>query len=165
MIEGFTCITVEDTRQTKYGRCSGGLAVFVKDSLVPSVRRMNKMCKFAIFLELSKKYSGYEKDILLTFIYLPPIGSTFYTQCNSENGIELLQEEIFSLTVEKNYEHIICGDLNARCGGLYDYIVQDGKTFVDGNAEWYYTDTFNMDRECKDKEHNVLVNHLWTSVW
>jgi len=134
--------------------------VFVRNSLLTYVKRINKTCKFAVFLVLRNTCTGYDNDILLTCAYLPPKGSSFYCQFNNENGVELLQEEILSLSVDNNYDHVICGDLNSRCGGLHDYIVQDGIDYVDLNSEWYNTDNFDVDRKCKDKEHNIFGKSL-----
>ena len=120
--------------------------VFVKNEIMRFVKQINVSCKFAIFLVLSTMYTGYDKDMLLIVTYLPPKGSTFYRDYKIDNGVELLQEELLNLSIANDCYYTICGDLNARCGGLDDYVIQDGIEYVDEDADWYDTDEFSLSR-------------------
>lgn len=160
-IPGFSTISLEGTRQSRHGRCSGGIVVFVRNELIPHVKRINDGCKFAIFLVINKQLTGFDKDTVLMYVYLPPQGSTFYNQFNTANGVELLQEEIMNLSISHDYYYVLCGDLNARCGELKDFIIQDGIDFVNANeVSWYDTDVFEIERQCMDKTHNAFGRSL-----
>lgn len=89
---------------------------------------------------------------LLIFAYLPPQGSTFYNQFNNTNGIEFTRGGNAKCnSTNKDFHIVLCGDINARCGKLSDYIVDDGLTPVDDNDDdWYDIDTFNQMRQSKD---------------
>ena len=43
--------TKEGTRRSRYGRCSGGIAVFVKNSVRECISKLNKTFNNAIFLK------------------------------------------------------------------------------------------------------------------
>jgi hypothetical protein len=159
-LTGYSVFTTEGTRRSKHGRCSGGVAVFVKESIQKHVTRINENCKFAVFLTLSNAYTGYLHDTLIVAAYLPPQGSLFYNKYDSGNGVELLQEEIVNVTVSTEYHLLLCGDFNARCGGLSDCIEDDGLEHIDESNDWYDKDDFNIKRDCQDKERNLYGQHL-----
>jgi len=41
------------------------------------------------------------------------------------DGIEQLQEHLIQLNSQNEYDIVCCGDCNARCGQLCDYIVDE----------------------------------------
>ena len=80
-----------------------------------------------IFILLPGTLLSISGRILLIVVYLPPEGSSFYT--DKINGILMLEVEIADVlaTLDGDIYIILTGDLNARTGNqldfLYDYSV------------------------------------------
>lgn len=68
-------------------------------------------------------------------LYFPPVGSTRYS--DEENGLEILREKVVEVKVlYPNHNLVLFGDLNARIGREFDFIVDDGITGMP-NMDWY----------------------------
>ena len=70
------------------------------------------------------------------------------------DGLVNLESYILYESSKKNEEfyYIIVGDLNARCGLMPDYIIDDSRP-IDHlpSSDWYTCDEFGVPRKSKDK--------------
>ena len=55
-----------------------GIIVFISKEYDEFVTRVSKDCSFAVFLNCNKRMFSTDKDVLLSFVYLPSQGSPFY---------------------------------------------------------------------------------------
>ena len=99
-LSGYTVRTKEGSRRSKHGHCSGGIAVFFKDSIFQGISEINSTFNHALSFVLKASYFGLNTDIILICSYLPPEGSFVYNTGTDDNydGISLLQEEICNIT-------------------------------------------------------------------
>ena len=75
-------------------------------------------CSFEVFLNCNKRMFSNDKDVFLSFVYLPPQGSPFYN--NLDFRVVMPFEDVFvSLPICDKY-FIIMGDFNSRKGELKD---------------------------------------------
>ena len=93
----FNIYVCEAFKQARFGRAMAGIFVFVRIGYDKFITRLNAECKFAIFLNCSKRIFKTDKDVLLSFVYLPPQGSPFYNATELE-GI-MLFEDVFLLAL------------------------------------------------------------------
>ena len=103
---------------------------------------------------ISKTLFGYQKDILCSFVYIPPYQSPYYR--NKDWACQLTKVEEFlvqTLENKSDVTHLVMGDLNARIG---DWTLEedtsddvfDSKPFCYGN------------RSSKDKISNHFSKYL-----
>ena len=105
-------------KKSRFGRAMGCIVVLIKNSMNIS-RIENVDCNFGIFFKCYKSLFDIDKDVLMSFVYLPPQGSPFYKHME-RNGIDLLEDLYIKLPIYDKY-HIIIGDLNSRTGILKYY--------------------------------------------
>ena len=79
----------------KYSRTSGGVAVYVTNTLKTQVSRINNDFKFGIIFTVYKSILKQTFDLVLMFIYYHPEYSPVYKE--QENGIAILFIEILKL--------------------------------------------------------------------
>ncbi|KAK6181906.1 hypothetical protein SNE40_009684 [Patella caerulea] len=71
------------------------------------------------------------KPLVFGSVYLPPEGSHFYQNKETENGVDILENALFEIESKHNpCDIIVTGDLNARTGHLLDYIIDDSPEFI-----------------------------------
>lgn len=158
VLDTHTCLTLNAVKLSKYGRASGGIAVYIKNSLVNYVERICESFPYAIVLKMSTLLTCTGEDIILLCTYLPPEGSPRYAE--ETNGVEILKEKIIELkSLFPNSALVIIGDLNARIGGEQDFILDDSADFVQG-GDWYISDTFSTIKESKDHTVNTFGRSL-----
>ena len=92
-----------------------------------------------------------KKSLFCCFCYIKPC-------CRrdlSETAFNQLEHEITEYM--KEGEVLLCGDFNARTGGLTDYLSLDeiGQTFSDCPIPNYYTPDLNLPRNYLDKQSNI----------
>ena len=77
-----------------------------------------------IWVQLSAKYFGWEKDIILGTTYIPPHDSKYYTDQYTN-----LEKDIARFSNLGDIK--LMGDFNARLGNIRDYILNDSDKYVD----------------------------------
>lgn len=108
------------SRKRRYIRKSGGIGVFVKDSMNKYVELLETDSDYVFWLKLCKKYLKSNHNIIVGVVYVPPTQSKFF----NEDEFELFQSEITKFCSEHDYVYL-CGDINAQTGELSDYITDD----------------------------------------
>lgn len=160
-LHGYKCESECATRVSKFGRPSGGLAVYFKEKFSKCVNRVDAGFKFGIILEVQKlvtTLSAENVNMLLVCSYLPPEGSNTYDTEN-KNGVTILKEKLVDLkTRYPNHKLLVAGDLNARIGCSQDYI-DDNVHHMPG-MEWYEPDQFDVPRQAKDVVENNFGRSL-----
>ena len=99
------------------GRASGGIVVLVKTKFKNIVSRIEIDFHSSIVLLFKNVLCGPKKDLVLISSYIHPYGSTFYNNCNENNGIHLFENSFFKLYKRYlNSEFLLTGDFNSRIG-------------------------------------------------
>ena len=102
-----------------YGRNSGGIIVLVKLKYKNIVSRIETDFHGSIVLLFKDIFEGDKSDLILISSYIHPYGSTFYSNYEEKNGINLFENSFFKLFSKyKNAEFIISGDFNARISDI-----------------------------------------------
>jgi len=101
-------------------RKSGGIGVFIKNSLMPYVEHVNTQNEYVLWLKISKILTKLDEDMVLGVLLVPPEKSRFF---NDEEFCKL-EREIGSYSQNHKYL-MLSGDVNARTAKLKDYIEPD----------------------------------------
>jgi len=134
---GYKCYQVCRKKLLR-GRKSGGIAVFVHDSIARGVKRINTSGSESIFIKLSKEYFSFERDIIVSFCYFVPYGSSYQTRTQYDPFEDLEQK----LSNVSNDCDIVClGDFNSRTALKPDYIVSDDNSNIPVMEELFSADS------------------------
>jgi len=143
---------------SKYGRCPGGVIVYIKDKLLKGIQRISEEFKYGIVLKLDKLFFGFSSDVILFCVYIPPEGSACYE--SNEDGMNVLESLLDWHRVHyDDAQFCILGDVNARTGGHDDFIIDDRASYLP-MEEWYVPDTFDQKRVSQDKVINMYGKKL-----
>ena len=74
----YACETINAVKFRKFGRASGGIAVFIRTDINFKVTRVEEKFLFGIFLKFESNCSQIQTDIICCFCYIPPQYSTRY---------------------------------------------------------------------------------------
>lgn len=160
-LPGYKMFTKEGLRTSKYGHCSGGLIVLVKDEISHGVAEVNIDNDHCIFVELKQEVFNFDKNLLLAFVYIPPENSKIHAMKQVPVSVfEMLNDNVLHIMSQKDVNVMICGDMNARCGKLEDYIVKDDISDHVQDILWYDSDNFEKIRRSKDKIVNAFGREL-----
>ncbi|CAG2252864.1 unnamed protein product [Mytilus edulis] len=142
--------TVKPIKRKRKGRASGGIAVYCKPHIRKGVKEM-KRSKFSLWLKLDKQILGLSYTVYLCFCYIKP----YLNKDDSELIFTQLQNEIMQF--KHQGEILICGDFNARTGGLQDYIQNDdeNENFIDCPVPINYSPDIPLVRRQMDREKNI----------
>lgn len=141
---------VKGNRRKRRGRPSGGILVFCKPGTRSKIIKV-KQSDFSIWFKLDKAKFGLKKSTFLCYCYIKP----YQNKDTSELNFSKLESEISNFASKG--EILICGDLNARIGGLKDYIEQDSvnQTFSDCPVPPNYSPDVPIQRNHLDKISNL----------
>ncbi len=154
-LDGYSIFNSVRTRKHKRGRPSGGVSVFVKDYLTSGgcITRILHDFMDTVVLLFKTSQLGFDKDMILVYVYIPPENSPVYDDLDTD-GITRLSQYLEEITFQYTDHHLlVCGDLNARMRTFLDYIPNDHLQFVHDNSENYPTDNFEMPRNTRDDKH------------
>jgi len=132
-ITGYKCYNFYRKFQNRRAkRCSGGVAVYIKNELVNGVKVAKSLHDSIIWLKLEKEFFDNEDDIYIGGAYVWVENSPAYNVINCD-FFQLLQEDIYYFTDLGKV--IICGDLNARVGkNRHDFVPNDRQIdYLDGD--------------------------------
>ena len=102
-----------------HGRCSGGVVVLIKRSIINFVTVLTHRFDNIIAIKLKGLYSDTNKDTVLISAYIPPYNSPYYNNTDYSNGIVMLEQFIHNIHCSHFGSNIIlCGDLNARISNI-----------------------------------------------
>ena len=129
------------------GRYFGGLAIFVRKSIKPYVSILKNTHKDFQWLKFDKSFFHLKRDLYLCLVYDPPAQS-IYTKNLPTDILQLLENDIVSF--KSKGDVLLCGDFNARCGNLPDFIVSDSADHLPVDNDCYAVDFMLNNRYSKD---------------
>ena len=148
-LSGYHCIRADRPEHVKAKTSSGGLAILVKNCYKKFISII-KMNQFVIWVKLAANLSQRNKDIYLACIYVPPQNSPIYNRTNNDPFDDLIHD-IANYSGKGNI--MLCGDFNARCGNIKDYI-------EDTNSNTFTNMVTSEDLYCEVR--NTRDNHTNT---
>ena len=81
-LDGYTFMHQE--RRQKYLRKSGGIGVFIKNSLYQHIKLVESSSDYVMWLEVSDANCKKNKPFCLGIVYQPPESSKYYTDDEAE---------------------------------------------------------------------------------
>lgn len=105
-ISGYTFLS---KCRKRFLRKSGGIGVFVKDSLVPFVTMIGSESEYILWFRVNKQILCTDEDFLFGAVYLPPSDSRY----NTSDELENFEFEITSMCILHKYVYLM-GDYNSR---------------------------------------------------
>ena len=132
-------------------RCSGGIVLYLKDSISDGTKVVKNHANSIIWLKLDKNYFKIESDVYIAGVYI---------WCENSPAYDIVDVDFFSLLQNDINDYrlkgrvILCGDLNASVGNgtRPDYIVCD--TSVDSIDEDDYSPDEPLPRRSLDNAFN-----------
>ena len=129
-------------RKQKYIRKSGGIGVFVKQSLSSYVSFVESDSDYVVWLSIRKKANKTDEDIYVGAIYISPNDSRFY----NSNEIEQFNVEVTNMCVSNKYV-LLMGDFNARIHNKQDFLDEDE----------FFRHQFDYDKDLIDHFQNSTI--------
>ena len=155
--QGYKCYQV-CRKKLKRGRKSGGICVFVHESISRGVRKLNTAGSESIFIKLDKDFFCLDRDIVMSFSYCVPANSSYQTRTQFD-PFEDLESKISNNS--NNCDLICFGDFNARTASKPDYLVGDDNSDIPVMGELFTADTVaTFPRGNLDKTTNSYGNRL-----
>ena len=146
---------------TGRGRNSGGIIVLVKKQFSNIVKRVESDFQNSIVLLFKNVLTGTNKDLIFVSTYINPIGSPFYDNFESKNGIHIFEQSFHKLYNKyNNSEFVLSGDFNARINQCQPYqeIAIADKYIENINALSFFDENTceNISRKSEDKTLNTF---------
>jgi exonuclease III len=151
-IDGYKCFNFyRKFRSRRAKRFSGGIALYLKDSIANGASIVENHSDSIVWLKLDKQFFRMDEDVFLAGIYLWGEKSPAYNFVNID-FFQVLQNDI--ALFQKQGRVLLCGDLNARVGNgdRRDYIVCD--RVVDFTDDVDYVPDCQLDRTSMDTGFN-----------
>ena len=130
----------------------GGVCIGVKRSLSHGISKINTLNVCDVLgVNLSKNFFKSDEDITILNCYIPPSNSSYLKKQENDpfDSLSLILEKI-----DQSNGIILCGDFNARTGGLEDRVLCDEIPGVD-SIEVQALDHLQTERNCTDKINNT----------
>ena len=148
---GFTFFS--QPRRQKFFRRSGGTGFLVRDNLVNYVSIIESKSEYIAWLKICKQCLGFEQDIIIATVYIPPQQSRFF----SEDEYDIFEQEIVS--VRSNYEYIyLLGDFNAQTSTMDDYTTAD--SFLSEFFNFDQDTIEYMDQKCVLEKFGIQIKRV-----
>ena len=125
-IVGYKCFQVCRTKLNR-GRRSGGICVYVHDSISRGVKKIPTAGSESILIRLDKDFFSLHRDIVIAFSYCVPNGSSYQIRTQFE-PFDDLEQKLSS--IKDTCDIISLGDLNARPGLKQDYLPDEDNSCV-----------------------------------
>ena len=133
---------IAKNRSVNYKRKSGGIGLYVKDSLAPFIDVVPNSSEYVLWVSIDKTFLQLEQILILGTLYVPPDNSRFFT----DHQFTLLENEIFEKCSENKYVYL-AGDKNCRVGSMRDFVF----------ADIYINETFDIDQDLQSELHRYTV--------
>ena len=129
----------------------GGVSIGVKRSLSNGISKIDTLNKpDTLGIKLNKNFFKTVKDTILLTCYIPP-GNSSYLKKQDLDPFDSLSSILEKIDPSSNI--ILCGDFNARSGGLEDRVLCDNIPGVD-LLEYQSLDHLLTERNCQDHTSN-----------
>ena len=163
-LAGYKCFNVcREKRQM--GRNSGGIAVYVDNSLLDGIKKVPSSGSENILIKLKHSFFGLRKDIVICFSYCVPENSS-YQRREKLDVFGDIEQKLSSLG--QDVDKLCFGDYNARTGVKLDYLEHEDNTDIPVPLDIYETDTVGvlprLNRDCKTNKYGDSLLSLCKSV-
>ena len=138
-LEGFKCYNV-CRKKRKLGRNSGGIAVYVHETLLKGVQKVPTDGSENLLIKLKQSFFGLSRDIVVCFSYCVPEYSSFQIREQLDIYGDL---ELKLSSVGQHVDKMCFGDYNARTGLKLDYLEAEDNTDIPIPLDIYETDIMN----------------------
>ena len=138
-LDGFKCYNV-CRKKKKVGRNSGGIAVYVHETLLKGVQKITTTGSENLLIRLKKDFFSLSRDIVVCFSYCVPEYSSFQVREQLDIFGDL---ELKLSSVGQHNDKICFGDYNARTGTKLDYLEAEDNTDIPIPLDIYETDIMN----------------------
>ena len=122
------------SKNTRKGRYSGGISVYIKHELMKQVTVVEKQQHGTIWLKLSSAMFSFQDDVYLCHAYFPPANSNVF-DVRQVDFHELLESDI--IKYNNLGRVLVTGDLNSRTSNESDFIVFD--RYIDRDIHYVNT--------------------------
>ena len=161
---GYKCFNV-CRKKRQFGRNSGGIAVYVENSILDGVKKIPSSGSENILLKLKQSFFGLDRDIAICFSYCVPENSSFQVreQLDVFGDIEL---KLSSLG--QDIDKLCFGDFNSRTGLKLDYLQSEDNTDIPVPLDIYETDAVSalprLNMDSKTNKYGEYLLSLCKSV-
>ena len=155
-IKGYKCFQA-CRKKLKFGRKHGGIAVYVRDELLPGVSKLPTTGSDTVQIKLDRNSFALDRDTVLSFSYCSPANSS-YTQRTEVDSFDDLEEKLSCLG--QDVDIISMGDFNARTGTGPDYIQNEDNTNMPDMYDYQVDNTACYSRGSMDKVTNMYGDRL-----
>ena len=138
-LSGYKCYNV-CRKKRKVGRNSGGIAVYVDNTILEGVQKIPSTGSENILIRLKQNFFGLNRDVVLCFSYCVPQYSSYQVreQLDIFGDLEL---KLSSLGAD--VDKLCFGDFNARTGVKLDYIPSEDNTDIPIPTDIYEIDALS----------------------
>ena len=151
-LPNYSCFVCKAKRSQVGGRSSGGVIVFVKETLSKLVSRVCADFEYGILLIIDKSVFNLDQHCLYVSLYVQPESSPFYEQ-HIGSALHAF-EELYTSQDFIRYHLILNGDLNARTSNHDDFV--NFETNIPELNE--YAEHFSNDIEIERSNRDTKVN-------
>ena len=163
-LAGYKCFNV-CRKKRQMGRNSGGIAVYVDNSLLDGIKKVPSSGSENILIKLKHSFFGLRKDIVICFSYCVPENSS-YQRREKLDVFGDIEQKLSSLG--QDVDKLCFGDYNARTGVKLDYLEHEDNTDIPVPLDIYETDTVGvlprLNRDCKTNKYGDSLLSLCKSV-
>ena len=157
-IQNFKCFSLcrPKSKNVKRHKASGGIAVYVHDSIKQGVRKIPIPGTECIILKLCQSFFGLQTDVFVCFAYCVPSNSAVLSREFMPSDIyNDLREKLAQLTQLGSI--VLLGDMNARTKTLPDFINNESNEHIPlPPSELYEPDTIGTtERNNLDTGYNA----------
>ena len=135
-------------------RGSGGILLFINERLQQNVEVLQTKSEDRIWIRYIE-LNNLDNDTFACFCYIPPKDST--AMCNYESQWNSFESEVIEFSNKGSI--LICGDMNARTGMLYDYVRNDSDIPIPSPLS-YVIDEDELQRTSMDMSTNAQGRNL-----
>ena len=135
-VNGFKCHTKCRPKNKKKGnKPSGGISVYIHESIKTGVSFLSRPGSESIWLKLSAEFFNLRNDLFCCFLYAAPSNSPYLKRLDID-----CYENIGNEVSEFVGQGSICllGDFNARTGLSADYIPNEDNSVIDATQSGMY---------------------------
>ena len=137
-ITGYKCFNVCRGKKGNRGRNSGGIAVYVCNTIVKGVSKVPSAGSENILIKLNKTFFGLKRDIVVTFSYCVPEYSSYQLR----EQLDIFGDLEFKLgCIGAESDKLCFGDFNARTHTRPDYLLNEDNTDIPIPQDIYEADT------------------------
>ena len=156
-LAGYKCYNV-CRKKKQVGRNSGGIAVYVHNTLIEGVNKIPSSGSENVLIKLKHSFFGLTRDIVICFSYCVPENSSFQKREQFDIYGDL---ELKLSNLGQNVDKLCFGDYNARTGLKLDYLQSEDNTDIPVPIDIYETDTVGvLPRQNSDNKTNKYGDNL-----